>query len=70
MSSISGIVESKLASLPITVSVKLPNGDVVGPDDAQLAVRIKDNATLALLSAGQVGSLGEAYVEGTFDFDG
>ena len=50
--------------------MSLPSGEMIGPQDAQLAVRISDNATLAHLAAGQVGSLGEAYVEGTFDFDG
>lgn len=70
MSSITALVESKLANLPISVSVRLPNGDVIGPQGAQLSVEINDNATLANLASGQVGSLGEAYVEGGFDFKG
>ncbi|MCQ9616846.1 class I SAM-dependent methyltransferase [Paenalcaligenes niemegkensis] len=70
MSSITATVESRLSNLPVTVRVTLPDGRTIGPEDARLAVRIKDSATLAHLAAGQVGSLGEAYVEGTFDFDG
>ncbi|WP_207625523.1 SAM-dependent methyltransferase [Paenalcaligenes suwonensis] len=70
MSSISAMVESKLAALPVVVSLTLPDGSRVGPEDAQLALEVKDTATLALLSTGQVGSLGEAYVAGTFDFKG
>src|SRR5690606_4859530 len=42
----------------------------LGVPGADVCLTIKDRATLASLAAGQVGVLGEDYVEGKFDVDG
>lgn len=70
MSSVLSVVETKLASLPLPVQLTMPDGQQVGAANAEVRLVIKDRATLAHLAAGQVGSLGEAYVEGKFDVDG
>lgn len=48
----------------------MPDGQKVGPSNAQIRLIVKDRAALANLAAGQVGRLGEDYVEGRFDIDG
>src|SRR5690554_1330159 len=48
----------------------MPDGQKVGSADAQIRLTIKDRATLAHLATGQVGVLGEDYVEGKFDISG
>lgn len=70
MSSILSVVENKLSQLPMSVQVQMPDGEKVGPPDAEITLRIKDRTILANLVAGQVGKLGEDYVEGRFDIDG
>jgi cyclopropane-fatty-acyl-phospholipid synthase len=42
----------------------------MGPPGAEVCLRIKDRSVLAHLAAGQVGMLGEDYVEGKFDVEG
>src|SRR5690606_207900 len=63
-------VESKLSSLPLPVQLILPDGQKLGSSSPDVTLTIKDKATLAHLAAGQVGVLGEDYVEGKFDVDG
>jgi len=63
-------VESKLASLPLSVRLTLPDGNSVGATDAPVHLTVRDNRTLANLAAGQVGLLGEDYVEGKFEVEG
>ncbi|MGB6009015.1 MAG: class I SAM-dependent methyltransferase [Castellaniella sp.] len=70
MTAIASIIENKLGSLPIPVSMTLPDGENIGPADAQLHFAIRDTSTLAHFAAGEVGALGEDYVDGKFDFDG
>lgn len=70
MSSILSVVENKLSQLPMSVQVQMPDGEKAGPPDAEITLRIKDRTILANLVAGQVGKLGEDYVEGRFDIDG
>lgn len=70
MSSVFSMVESKLASLPLPVQLVMPDGQVLGVTGANIRLVIKDNSVLANLAAGQVGQLGEDYVEGKFDVDG
>lgn len=52
------------------VSVRLPDGERVGPPDASLHLAIKDPVILRYFASGEVGTLGEAYVDGKFEFDG
>ncbi|HWK72081.1 MAG TPA: class I SAM-dependent methyltransferase [Burkholderiaceae bacterium] len=70
MSSVLSAVETKLASLPLPVQIILPDGQKVGAPDAEIRLTVKDRSTLAHLATGQVGVLGEDYVEGKFDIDG
>jgi len=63
-------VESKLSSLPLSVQITLPDGQTLGASDPDIHLSVKDRSTLAHLATGQVGLLGEAYVEGKFDVDG
>lgn len=70
MSPVLSAVESKLSSLPLPVQLVLPDGQVVGASNPDIRLIVKDKATLAHLAAGQVGVLGEDYVEGKFDVDG
>lgn len=48
----------------------LPDGQKLGSSSPDVTLTIKDKATLAHLAAGQVGVMGEDYVEGKFDVDG
>ncbi|MBV6271463.1 cyclopropane-fatty-acyl-phospholipid synthase family protein [Alcaligenaceae bacterium CGII-47] len=70
MSSILSLVEGKLDSLPISVRLHLPDGKAVGAADAAIQIHIHDMSVLVHLNAGDVGVLGEDYVEGRFSFDG
>ncbi|CDM23626.1 Cyclopropane-fatty-acyl-phospholipid synthase [Castellaniella defragrans 65Phen] len=70
MSATASIIENKLGSLPMPVSMELPDGQKIGPADAAVRLRVRDAAVLAHFAAGEVGVLGEDYVEGKFEFDG
>lgn len=70
MSSILSIVEGKLEALPISVRLELPDGKAVGVADAAIHMRVHDMSVLTHLVAGDVGVLGEDYVDGRFTFDG
>ncbi len=48
----------------------MPDGQTLGAPGANVCLTIKDRSTLSSLVAGQVGVLGEDYVEGKFDVDG
>jgi Cyclopropane fatty acid synthase and related methyltransferases len=63
-------VEQKLQSLPVRVQLVLPDGTRVGSSDPQVAFTIKDKRALAHLAAGEVGVLGEDYVEGRVEIEG
>lgn len=70
LSSIISAVEAKLSTLPAPVQLVMPDGQKVGATDAPVTLMIKDRSVLPNLAAGQVGKLGEDYVEGKFDVDG
>lgn len=52
------------------VSMDLPDGQKVGAADAAIRLRVRDSSVLTHFAAGEVGVLGEDYVEGKFEFDG
>ncbi|HEY9571775.1 MAG TPA: SAM-dependent methyltransferase, partial [Pusillimonas sp.] len=56
--------------MPLPVQLIMPDGQKVGSPDAEIRLTVKDRSTLAHLATGQVGGLGEDYVEGKFDIDG
>lgn len=70
MSSILSAVENKLASLPLPVRITLPDGNTVGATDAAVHLKVRETSTLANLASGQVGTMGEDYVEGKFELEG
>ncbi len=70
MTALVSVIENKLGALSIPVSMKLPDGQRVGAADAQVHFIIKDSSVLTHFAAGEVGALGEDYVEGKFQFNG
>lgn len=70
MSAISPLIEKKLNSLPMPVSLELQDGQKLGATDAKIHLIIKDASVLSHFAAGEVGVLGEDYVDGKFEFDG
>jgi cyclopropane-fatty-acyl-phospholipid synthase len=63
-------IESRLTHLPATVSLQLPEGNVVGPANAAVKFDFSSWSSLARLKAGEIGALGEDYVEGKLDIHG
>ncbi|MGB3742077.1 MAG: class I SAM-dependent methyltransferase [Castellaniella sp.] len=70
MTALVSVIENKLGALSIPVSMELPDGQRVGAADAQVHFIIKDSSVLTHFAAGEVGALGEDYVEGKFQFNG
>jgi cyclopropane-fatty-acyl-phospholipid synthase len=70
MSAISVALEQRLGSLSLPIAVVLPGGRRIGREDASVTLRLKELAPLAHLATGQVGKVGEDYVEGRVDLDG
>ena len=56
-------LESQLAALPVTVALALPGGRRLGPADAAVRLEFRDWSGLATLAAGQIGKVGEDFVE-------
>lgn len=56
-------LESQLAALPVTVALGLPGGRRLGAPDAAVRMDFQDWSGLATLAAGQIGRVGEDYVE-------
>ncbi|OWT57423.1 class I SAM-dependent methyltransferase [Candidimonas nitroreducens] len=70
MNSVLSAVENKLAALPLPVELTMPDGTRVGAANARIRITAKDKSALAHLAAGQVGVLGEDYVQGKLDIEG
>lgn len=70
MSSVLSMVEKKLAALPVSVQMQLPDGGKIGDANARLRMKVNDRATLVNFATGQAGNLGEDYVEGRFEVEG
>jgi cyclopropane-fatty-acyl-phospholipid synthase len=63
-------VEDQLALLPVPVRLELPGGRRVGPELAPVRLAFADWSGIAMLAAGQIGRVAEAYVEKRAEFDG
>ena len=63
-------VQMQLGNLPERVSVKLPQGQTLGPADAPVKLLLSAWSSLARLKAGQMGALGEEFVEGKLHLEG
>lgn len=70
MTAIAGAFEQRLGSLRLPLAVVLPGGRRIGRADAAVTLRLNDLAALGHLVTGQIGKVGEDYVEGRMDFDG
>ncbi|MCJ0764730.1 class I SAM-dependent methyltransferase [Variovorax terrae] len=63
-------VELQLAALPVPVSLKLPGGRRLGSGDTAVTLSFSEWTSLARLAAGQIGAVGEDYVEGRLEIEG
>jgi cyclopropane-fatty-acyl-phospholipid synthase len=70
MSAIAGALEQRLGSLSLPLAVVLPGGRRIGRQDAAVTLRLNDLSPLAHLVTGEVGKVGQDYVEGKVDLDG
>jgi cyclopropane-fatty-acyl-phospholipid synthase len=62
-------IEARLEQLPVSLCVRLPSGQALGAADAPVAITFTDWSPVAMLAAGQIGAVGEAYVEGSVHID-
>lgn len=70
MTAMDGLLERKLDSLKMPVAVVLPGGRRLGAADAGVTIRLNELGPIAHIATGQIGKVGEDYVEGRLDFDG
>ena len=63
-------LETRLAALPVRVTVDLPSGQRIGPERGDVRLTLRSPAALLALTQGQIGSLGSAVVEGWVDLQG
>lgn len=70
MTAITGILARKVESLALPLAVMLPGGSRIGAKDASVTVRIHDLGSLAHIATGQLGKIGQDYVDGRIDLDG
>ncbi len=63
-------VEKKLLALPVRVSLVLPDGNMLGHAEPDVTFVARESKTLANMASGDVGLIGEDYVEGRCDIRG
>lgn len=66
---ISSLLERKLNSLTLPLSIVLPNGHRIGAS-APVTVRLQELSPLTNIASGNIGKIAQDYVEGRLDFDG
>lgn len=70
MTVVDSLLDQKLDTLTLPLALVLPGGRRIGATDAAVTLRLHDMAPLASIASGQIGKVGEDYVEGRLDFDG
>ncbi len=70
MGALDAVLERRLAGLSLPLALQLPGGQRLGPERAAVTLRLQGLGTLAHLATGNIGRVGEDYVEGRLDFDG
>ncbi|WP_094844521.1 class I SAM-dependent methyltransferase [Bordetella genomosp. 11] len=70
MNPVLSAVERKLESVSIPVQLEMPDGTKVGSPNPKVKFTARSKAALAHLAAGEVGVLGQDYVEGLVDIQG
>jgi len=63
-------VGNKLQALPVPVQLVMPDGARVGAADPRVVFTARDKSALAHLASGEVGVLGQDYVEGRVEIQG
>ncbi len=63
-------IEAQLHALPVPVAVRLPAGQHIGPPHAMVTLSFGNWSSLASMAAGQIGRIGEAFVEGKVSLQG
>jgi cyclopropane-fatty-acyl-phospholipid synthase len=63
-------VERKLQSISIPVQLEMPDGTKVGSSNPKVRFAARSKTALAHLAAGEVGVLGQDFVEGRVDIEG
>ncbi|MEP7302910.1 MAG: class I SAM-dependent methyltransferase [Caldimonas sp.] len=66
----SAALEHRLGKLTPSLAVVLPGGRRIGSTDAAVTLRLNELSPFTHLVTGQIGKVGEDYVEGRLDFDG
>ena len=67
MNPIASLVQNKLEAMPVAVRLQMPDGQWLGPKDAQIELVTKTTSALKSLASGDIGKIGEDYVEGRVD---
>jgi cyclopropane-fatty-acyl-phospholipid synthase len=62
--------EQRIASLPMPVSLQLPDGERIGAAQPRISFEVCDKRALLHLMQGAIGGLAEDYVEGRLEIDG
>ena len=70
MNPLLSVLERKLASIPTPLQLVLPDGRKIGPADYRVRFTLHDASAIAHAASGQVGILGQDYVEGKVSFEG
>ena len=70
MSAIALALEQRIERLNPTLALVLPGGQRIGRSAAAVTVRLKELGPLAHIATGEIGKVGEDYVEGRIEIDG
>lgn len=70
LASTSATLAPSTLAWPADIAVQLPNGPLLGNAGALVKLTFSNWSDMARLKAGQIGALGEAYVEGSLQLDG
>ncbi|MBX9610246.1 MAG: cyclopropane-fatty-acyl-phospholipid synthase family protein [Burkholderiales bacterium] len=70
MNPIARKIEALLQGLPVPVAVELPAGQRIGAQSAAVTLSFGNWSSLSSMAAGQIGRIGEAFVEGKVSLQG
>ena len=70
MAVMEALLEQRLDTLALPLALVLPGGRRIGAADAAVTLRLKELGPLASIASGQMGKVGQDYVDGRLDFDG
>jgi len=70
MTALAGALEQRLEKLTLPLAIVLPGGQRIGSAGAAVTVRLKNLFPLSHIVTGQIGKVGEDYVEGRIEIEG